>query len=351
MRHHAFFRVCALVACIIGLAMAALGAERSSSSAFVFASIHQDNNQEAKVSDGERQAAKKIKDAKGLDAQLQAGAEFVKKYPKSALRTQIANYLAQEVNNVQDRAQKISAAQTYLEFFNEPSEADAVQPVLIESYIDSNQLDDSFRLASTWLARHPDEVGMLIRLAIAGSNEATRGNGKFIQPSQQYALKAIELIEADKKPAAMDAAQWPQFKAQWLPALYREAGVFAMRADNKTEAKARLEKAAALKSTDPSVYAILGTLADDEYAVLVDKYKSAPPAESDAALKRAQDQMDRVIEFYAQAVAFAAAKPEYKQISDQLTPSLESYYKFRHNGSTNGLQQLIDKYKQSSVAP
>lgn len=358
MKHRAFFSsACALIACMVLLAGASVGAKRFSfshrsmdgqriSSALKLASIQEDKKQEPKLSDGERQAAKKFQDAKGLEAQLQTGAEFVKKYPKSSLRPQIANVLAGQINNVQDRAQKISAAQTYLEFFNEPAEADAVQPVLIEAYLENNQLDESFSLASTWLARHPEEVGMLIRLAVAGSNEATRGNAKFLQPSQQYALKAIELMEADKKPESIEAAKWPQFKTQWLPALYRETGVFAMRANNKAEAKTRLEKAAALKSTDPSVYAILGTLADDEYADLVSKYKIAPAAEKDAAFKKAQEQMDKVIELYAQAIALALAKPEYKQIADQLTPSLESYYKYRHNGSTDGLQQLIDKYKQ-----
>jgi len=29
----------------------------------------------------------------------------------------------------------------------------------------------------------------------------------------------------------------------------------------------------------------------------------------------------------------------------QLTTDLTDYYKFRHNNSTEGLQQLIDKYK------
>jgi hypothetical protein len=95
------------------------------------------------------------------------------------------------------------------------------------------------------------------------------------------------------------------------------------------------------------VYAVLGGFAEDEYAALVNKYKSAKPAESDAAFKKAQEQLDRVIELYAQAVALAEGKAEYKQISDQLAPDLQSYYKYRHNGSTDGLQQLLDKYKKT----
>jgi hypothetical protein len=358
MRHQAFSRACALFACILGLMGATSSRARSSvytqatsalrlDSALTLMPAQQDKNQGPKLSDDERKAAKKITEAKGLEAQLQASAEFVKKYPKSVVRPQIAKQLAEEISGTQDRALKISAAQTYLEFFNQPAEADAVEPLLIAAYLDNNQLDEGFRATATWLGRHPEDINMLMRLTIAGSNEAVRGNSNFIKQSQQYGMKAIELMEADKKPAEIEAAEWPAFKTRWLPVIYREVGIIAFRLDDKATAKIRLEKAVALKTTDPSVYALLGNFADDDYAALVNKYKSAPtPAEGEAALKQAREQLDRVIELYAQAVALSEAKPEYKQISDQVTPALQSYYKFRHNGSTDGLQQLIDKYKK-----
>jgi hypothetical protein len=358
MRHQALSHACALLACILGLTGATSSIARFSvypqaisvlrlDSALTLTPAQQDKKQEPRLSDDERKAAKKITDAKGLDAQLQASAEFVKKYPKSVVRPQIAKHLAEEINAMQDRPQKISAAQTYLEFFNENAEADAVEPVLVEAYLDNNQVGEGFRAAAPWLERHPEDVPMLMRLTLAGSNEATRGNSNFLKQSQQYGMKAIELMEADRKPAGIEATEWTAYKTRWLPVLYREAGVIALRMEDKAAARVRLEKAAALKSTDPTVYAVLGGLADEEYEALVNKYKSArTPAEGDAMLKKAQEQLDRVIELYAQAVALSEAKPEYKQISDQLTPALQSYYKFRHNGSTDGLQQLLDKYKR-----
>jgi hypothetical protein len=315
-------------------------------SALTLAPTPQDKSQGPKLSDDERKAAKKIIDAKGLDAQLQASAEFVKKFPKSTVRPQIAKQLAEEIKGVQDRGQKISAAQTFLEFFNEPAEADTVEPILIEAYLDNKQLDEGFRAAAPWLARHPDDAVLLVRLTVAGSDEALRGNSNFLKQSQQYGMKAIELMEGDKQPAGIEAAQWTEYRARMLPVVYREVGVMALRLDDKATAKARLEKAATLKTTDPSVYAVLGGFADEDYEALVNKYKSAKPAESDAAFKKAQEQLDHVIELYAQAVALSEGKPEYKQIADQLTPALQSYYKYRHNGSTDGLQQLLDKYKR-----
>ena len=55
--------------------------------------------------------------------------------------------------------------------------------------------------------------------------------------------------------------------------------------------------------------------------------------------------MDKAIDLYARALGASAGKPEHKQLEDQVLQSITPYYKYRHNGSTEGLQQLIDKYK------
>lgn len=359
MRHQATSHVCALLACMIGLVTVASGGWRFSThrraaavglgpDSVMFSPAQQDKKQEVTVPPEELKAVNKIKEATGPEAKLQAAAAFIKKYPKSNARSQVASYVAGQIWDVQDRALKISLAETYLSFFTEPGESDSIQPLLIDAYLDNNRLDDSFKVAAVYLAKHPEEVGVLTRLALAGSNEVGRGNTKFLEQSKQYGMKAIELLEADKKPASIEVARWTDYKTRWLPALYREMGVLALRTNNPVEARSRLEKAAALKTTDPSVYYVLGSLAEEEYTTLASKYKSAPAgAERDAMLKNAEGQMDKVIELYAQAIALAEGKPEYKQIYDQLTPSLQNYYKYRHNGSTEGLQQLIDKYKKT----
>src|ERR1044072_8757367 len=85
-----------------------------------------DKQAEAKVSGGGRDALAKIEKAKGAEAKLQAGADFVKKYPKSPLRPQVAKMVADEVAKTSEDQLKISLAETYLGFFNEPSEAGLV---------------------------------------------------------------------------------------------------------------------------------------------------------------------------------------------------------------------------------
>src|ERR1044072_2813525 len=92
---------------------------------------------DVKVSGGERDAAAKIDKAQGPEAKMQAAAEFVKKYPKRALRPQAeegwepaadlvkkhpkgalraqdARAVAREIANAQDNQWKISLAETCL---------------------------------------------------------------------------------------------------------------------------------------------------------------------------------------------------------------------------------------------
>jgi hypothetical protein len=45
-------------------------------------------------------------------------------------------------------------------------------------------------------------------------------------------------------------------------------------------------------------------------------------------------------------VALSDGVPAYLGLHDALMPDLEKYYKYRHKDSTEGLQQLIDKYKK-----
>ena len=361
MRHKCFALTCALVACAFltgGSATSSLArtgqekdkATQGGQDAKDKDAKDKDKAATANLSDGERKAATKINEAKDPSAKLTAATDFVKKYPKSTLRPKIADHVAGHLSNVQDSAQKLKLAETYLTVFSEPGEAELVTPYLVEGYLTANRLDDAFRIGGPWLEKNPNEVDVLRRLAILGATEAFRENKKYAQQSQQYGVKAIELLENDTKVAGFDDAQWTEYKTRWLPVLYREMGVLALVLDNKSDALIRLENAVALKTTDPTVYAILGNLKNDDYLFMAKQYNVLPAgAEKEAALKKAQAQMDKVIELYAQAIGTSGERPEYKPVRDQLMPALEDYYKSRHNGSTDGLRQLIDKYKQTAA--
>lgn len=334
---------CAVAACVCGLA----GAGRAAAAGRAPGAAQEKKQEEPKVSGGERTAADKIDKAKGPEAKIQAAAEFLKKYPQSPLRPKVAEAVVADIAGAPDAQLKASLAETYLSIFTGPGEADRVNYVLLDAYIDAERSEDAFKLAGAWLAAQPEDADMFKRLTILASNEAIRNNNKFAAQGQQYGARAIALIEADKMPAPVDAAKWAAYKAEALPALYRATGIIAFKADDKETARQRLEKAAALKINDPAVYLILSDFAFNEYEQSAKLHRVAPAgAEKDALLKTATERLDKVIDAYAQAVAATEATPQYQQAATQLRQDLENYYKFRHNNSTEGLQQLIDKYKK-----
>ena len=301
---------------------------------------------EAKVSGGEREAAQKIEKAKGTEARLQAAAAFVKKYPQSALRKQIAETLANEIAAVTDAQQSLSLAQAYQDIFNLPDEQQRVTATLLNGYINTGQTEDAIKLGTAWLAQHPEDIPTMQNLTILASAQVIKGNNAYAAQGRQLGAKAIELLEADKMPAGFDAARWPDFKKSALVSLYRETGVIAFKGGDKKAAAALFEKAAAYNSPDPAVYILLSELDTDEYELRAKEYQVSAVADRPAALKRVEEQLDKVIESYARAIARTDGAAQYAQANAAFRQDLERYYKFRHKNSTDGMQQLIDKYKK-----
>ncbi|MFN2598649.1 MAG: hypothetical protein ABR563_15865 [Pyrinomonadaceae bacterium] len=306
----------------------------------------------AQPSEGETKAAQAVQSAADVASAATAAQQFVKKYPKSSLRPQVARIVAGKLAAVPDPAQRATLGEQAVKVFDRPEELDVINPVLINAYIESKRADDAFRVAAAWLEKNPEDVQGLTQMALTGIDQARIGNGKFVAQSQQYATKAISLIEADKRPAATSAADWAAFKTQWLPQLYQSLGLLAYVTGDGAEARARLEKAVALGVTDPTSYALLADMTDKEYSEAASKINAMPAgAEHDAAMQRAQEQLDKVIESYARAVALTEGKAGFEKMHDQMLASLTSYYKYR-KGSTDGMQQLIDKYKKpAGVSP
>lgn len=328
-----FFAACVAAACVLGVWGGAAAAAQEK------------KQDEPKVSDAERKSAEKIVKAKGPEAKLQASAEFVKKHPQSALRAQVVQGLANDIAGTPDVQLRISLASAFRDIFTGPGEADLITPFLIDAYVTAEQSAEAFRLAQTYLAQHPEETSTLYRLAVLASNETIKGNSAYAAVGRQYGARAIELIEADKMWPGADAAKWPAFKAESLPMLYRATGIIALKTGDAAGARQLLEKAVALKIKDPGVYLVLADLANSEYELLAKQHIVAAAAEKEAARKKADEKLDRVIEVFAQAVAVSEANPQYQQAAAALRENLTTYYKYRRGGSTDGLQQLIDKYK------
>jgi tetratricopeptide (TPR) repeat protein len=303
----------------------------------------------AQVSDGETKAIAKINAAPDAAAKIQAAAEFVKKYPKSTMRARVVAQLAGEINKVQDPAQRISSFESLQAVFKEPSDAEVISPLLIDAYVAANRLDDAFRLGADTMAKNPNDITTMTNLGIIGVNEVKKNNSKYAQQSQSYGAKAIEFIEAGKKPDSFDDARWTEYQSKWLPQLYQGMGLLAIVSGNKPEARAKLAKAASLNPSDPFNYYLMGHMLNDEYKEKAEEFQkqSAGPLK-DVKLKEAEGTMDQVIEAWARVVALSEGNPQYQQLHDAVLQDLQSYFKYRHNGSSDGLQLLIDKYKKNS---
>ncbi|CAN5141597.1 hypothetical protein BH18ACI2_BH18ACI2_05430 [soil metagenome] len=317
-----------------------------------YLSAQQAQSQAPKPSADELKEAKKVEAAVDAAARQQAAGEFLKKYPKSPLRLQVAQLVLQKISEVQDNTQQIALAENFATIFNEPAEADLVQPFMIDAYITANRHADTFRVANAYLARHPEAVGVLTQVALIGIDQARTGNAQFVEPSRQYGVKAVELIEANKKPVNFDDARWAEYKKRLLPHLYQSLGALAYMTKDSASALARVEKAITLNPADAYNYLLLSSIYDDEYQALAQQHQAAPagPAK-DELLKRGQAQMDKVIDAYAHFLALSEGDERFKQAREQIMTALQPYYKYRHNGSTDGLQQLIDKYKTPAATP
>ncbi len=309
-------------------------------------SAQDDKQVQIKVSADEAKAIKKIEDAKTLADKIKATNEFLKKFPKSPARGQAANYLAGQITLVKDDAQIVQNGETYLTMFTEPAEADLILPGLIYSYVAVNRAKDAFAAGEKYLARHPEDVNIRLKLSTEGSNLLRTGTKDFAGQSRNYAEQAIVLIEANKKPADIDDAGWKEYQTKWLPQLYQSLGIIDFYAGDKTKARTNFEKATNLDSGNVNGWVLLSTIVDEEYQDLATKYTLADPgAARNEILKQANEKIDQVIEMFARIVALTEGKPEAKQLTEQIRQNLESYYKYRYK-NLDGLPGLINKYKK-----
>lgn len=297
------------------------------------------------LSPEEQTLVRNIQSAKDPAEKMKAVAEMIKKFPKSQARPFIARMGAEQIEAIQDANQKLSLAQQYQTIFNEPTEEELIFPVLVEAYASLNQPDEAFKKGADFLSRNPDSLRVLVGLLALGTDQVKKQNGKYLAQSIQYGTHAAELFEGDKKPANTDDAHWKTYKSGTLPGVYQSLGLLYYASGKTAEAKANYLKSSELAPTDPFNFVMLAGLLNQDYQNEAKQYQSmaAGPAR-DEELKKTKAVLDQVIDAYAHAIALSEGNAPLQQIRQQYLGDLETYYKYRH-GSTEGMQQLIDKYK------
>jgi len=296
------------------------------------------------LSPEEKTLATAIMSAPDPAAKLKAAAALINKYPKTLIRSRVAEGVADQISQDKDAAQRIQLAGDYQKIFDQESEHNLIIPVLVTAYADAGQSDQAFTTGAGFLAKQPNSLRVLVRLTFAATDEERKKNNKFDELGIQYGAKAIEIIEADKKPDDMSDTSWTYYKGL-RPNLYQSVGSLNLMKGNRVEAKARFTKAAELAPAEPFNYLMLAGILNDEYNTEAQRVKAMPEGQAKQdATQKVIPMLDAVIESYARVIATSESDARYAQVRQSYMQDFEAYYKYRHH-STEGMQQLIDKYK------
>jgi len=269
-------------------------------------------------------------------------------------------------SQAQDTAKALEAAEAYLEKFPQGQYADFLQkwlgPVqlqLLNDAIKGGQVDQMLQVGDKILASDPENLNVLYALAFQ-----LRGRELLASPrsfahadkANEYASKAVELIESGKTLAGVDNFD----KNGTLAWLYQIEALVAEEKGSKEEAITLYDKSTALDPTNAQIAArnLLQVLAmrqsdyadaANAYNALPDEARSAaePSPEVAEARGRVDTQADALIDVAARFVAFADAQGLPQGTRDKVYGVLESVYKSRNPDDTDaaGLAALIESKK------
>ena len=293
----------------------------------------------------EAEALSAINLATNPSTKLAAAEEFINRFPKSNSRLKAAELVAEEILKIKNGAVAITLVERAHSIFTLDEEREILKPVALEAYATGNRPKDAFKLAEELLARNPDDIYVLVQMTQAGADEVRKRNREHAAVALQYGLKAIALIEAGTKPPKVDDKTWAEYTAN-LGQLYQQTALLCLGGGDIVGAKARLTKATTLRPHDPSNYALLGRVIQAEYVKETEAYEALPDGKPKQETRKKLDAvLDTIIDAYARAAGLALGRPEYQPLMQQVIPDLTNYYKYRHNQSTKGLKELIEKYR------
>jgi tetratricopeptide (TPR) repeat protein len=278
-------------------------------------------------------------------ARLAAAEDFVANFPQSTKRPRVAKLVAEHLTTLRNPEVAIALVKRARSMFTSPAELEFINPAALEVYVKGNRVDEAFELAAELLSGKPNEIRALSKMTYLGAQEALNRKLIHAEASVKYGLQAADIIEKEQRPTDMSDSDWAVLKLT-LPGLYQQIGLINIAQGKTNEAKIQIVKATELGPKDPSSFALLGRMLNAEYEKLMAAYQAISDGNSKREERRKLDTLlDRIIDAYARAAGLATGKVKYQSLLQQTIPDLVSYYKYRHNQSTVGLQELIDKYR------
>lgn len=216
---------------------------------------------------------------------------------------------------------------------------------------------EGYRVGKQVLADEPENLAALIHLGYGGYLATTEAKNESFNPDARgYAKKAIQLLEAGKVPP-----DWKPFKSKddTLAYLYYTLAFFNLRTA-PDQAIEPLIKAAQFESdrkkTPSTYYFLAASYESGPYKTLAAAYQTTfagkpETPESKSALEKLNVIIDRMIDAYARAIAAAGNDPANAQNKAQWLAKVTEFYKFRHEGSDAGLNDLIASVLSRPLPP
>jgi hypothetical protein len=209
------------------------------------------------------------------------------------------------------------------------------------------------------LAKEPDNTAIYLLTAYTGYNGVIlKGSPVYQDPAVTSetlaaANRAIEMLQAGKEPKDVTGkVSWAPFRdrADALAWANFWAGALQYKTNPEVSAKHMIAVAQSNSTVkeEPTVYTILAVALDTERARLLEEYKKFTEEndQSRIVLANINQTLDRQIDAYARAVAFA--KPDDPRRAEWMT-ILKDLYKARNNNSEAGLDAKIAAAKTTPL--
>ena len=252
-------------------------------------------------------------------------------------------YLACPAENVDEGQQKII---DYLKkFVSKYEDADKKGKFRALLYND-RKYPEAYALGKEILTTEPENLKVLVDLGANGYLVVPLNNAPLSSSALEYAKKALQQIESGKT-----VDNWDPLKSKDEAVAYLNytVGALTLQSDPSNALK-NLLKAAQFETPlkkSPYTYAyIAGAYETGPYAKMSADYKrdflgKDETPESKLALVNINQIVDRMIDGYARAVALAGTDAAFSQAKAVWNESLTTWYKYRNNNATTGMDQLV----------
>jgi tetratricopeptide (TPR) repeat protein len=274
-------------------------------------------------------------------------------YTKEEADAYNAIFQAQKAGKIDEA---IKAAEDFLGKFPKSILAPNAKQILVVFCAQSNNLDKAFAAGGELLGTDGNNFTVLYVLSLAAAEASKAGNKKYDADALKYATKVLDIIGSGQPPAGVPASAWDSQKGKISGQMHQAAGLFLYNGADFDGAIQHLKAASESDPKDPvTVYLIGESFKLGKYAKLQGDYNKLTDDEKiadagKAILKQVDEVVDQMIDTYAKVVALAESDANFQKLGEEARKTLEGFYKYRHNNTTDGMDELIKKYKPGTQA-